>query len=134
MSDADGSGVGAQLDCAPRGARKLLPYSLLAILLASLVTACGTVDAAPTPRPPNIVLLLADDLGYGDVCAYGCSLGGKTPNLDALAAQGMRFTQAYVTAAVCGPSRTGLLTGRVQQRSGFEYNVSPPERAIREQL
>ena len=80
------------------------------------------------PRPPNIVLILADDLGYGDVCAYGCPLGGKTPNLDALAAGGIRFTQAYVTAAVCGPSRAGLMTGRYQQRFGFEYNVSPPER------
>src|SRR6186713_2903819 len=90
------------------------------LLLALAFVACAHTDAAPAPRPPNIVLILADDLGYGDVCAYGCNLGGKTPNLDALAAGGIRFTQAYVTAAVCGPSRTGLMTGRVQQRSGFE--------------
>ena len=100
-----------------------------------MLAACDdTAAAEPPSRPPNIVLILADDLGYGDVCAYGCPLGGKTPNLDALAAGGIRFTQAYVTAAVCGPSRAGLMTGRYQQRFGFEYNVSPPERAIRDQL
>jgi arylsulfatase A-like enzyme len=95
----------------------------------------GAAAARPTAkRPPNLVLIVADDLGYGDVCAYGCPLGGKTPHLDALAAGGMRFTAAYVTAAVCGPSRAGMLTGRYQQRFGFEYNVSPPERALREGL
>jgi arylsulfatase A-like enzyme len=109
----------------------------LALLAPVMLAACGGIAAAEppsAPRPPNVVLILADDLGYGDVCAYGCPLGGKTPNLDALAAGGIRFTQAYVTAAVCGPSRAGLMTGRYQQRFGFEYNVSPPERAIREQL
>jgi arylsulfatase B len=102
-------------------------------LLASLAWAAAGSAAEPT-RPPNLVVILADDLGYGDVCAYGCPLGGKTPHLDALAAGGARFTSAYVTAAVCGPSRAGLMTGRYQQRFGFEYNVSPPARAVAEQL
>ncbi|MBY0504776.1 MAG: arylsulfatase [Bryobacteraceae bacterium] len=66
---------------------------------------------AQTPRRPNIVLLLADDLGYGDLACYG-QKQILTPNLDALAAQGMRFTQAYAGSTVCAPSRCCLFTGK----------------------
>ena len=72
---------------------------------------------------PNIILILSDDAGYAD---FGC-YGGKeipTPNIDALAKAGVRFTNAYVSASVCAPSRAGLLTGRYQQRFGFEHNMS----------
>ena len=74
-------------------------------------------------RKPNILVILADDLGYGDI---GC-FGGKdvvTPNIDALAAAGTRFTDGYVSCAVCSPSRAALLTGRYQQRFGHEFNSS----------
>lgn len=92
----------------------------------------GVVPAVPVraerverrPRP-NIVLVLADDLGYGDVGFQG----GKdipTPNLDALARGGVRFTNAYVSCPVCSPTRAGLLTGRYQQRFGHEFNPGPP--------
>jgi len=74
-------------------------------------------------RPPNIVLILADDLGYGDTNVYG-SESIPTPHIDALAHGGARFTNAYVTAASCSPSRAGLMTGRYQQRFGFEFNTS----------
>ena len=74
-------------------------------------------------RPPSVVLILADDLGYGDVGCYG-SQAIPTPHIDALAGQGVRFTDAYVTAASCSPSRAGLMTGRYQQRFGFEFNTS----------
>ncbi len=74
-------------------------------------------------RPPNIVLILADDLGYADIGAYG-SKTIPTPHIDALARSGTRFTDAYVTAATCSPSRAGLVTGRYQQRFGFEFNTS----------
>ena len=70
---------------------------------------------------PNIVFIFADDLGVGDVGAYG----GKTintPNIDALAANGVLFEQAYATHPVCSPSRAGLMTGRYQQRHGWEFN------------
>ncbi|MFD3681900.1 sulfatase-like hydrolase/transferase, partial [Streptomyces sp. NPDC058613] len=60
--------------------------------------------------PPNLVVILADDLGYGDLGAYGQKLIA-TPRLDQLAAQGLRFTDAYAAAAVCAPSRAALLTG-----------------------
>jgi arylsulfatase A-like enzyme len=74
-------------------------------------------------RPPNIVLILADDLGYADTGVYG-STPIPTPHIDALAAEGTHFTNAYVTAASCSPSRAGLISGRYQQRFGFEFNTS----------
>jgi arylsulfatase A-like enzyme len=69
-------------------------------------------------RPPNIVLILADDLGYGDLASYGSKIN-STPNLDALAARGVRFTDFHSSGAVCSPTRAGLLTGRYQQRCGI---------------
>ncbi len=74
-------------------------------------------------RPPNIVLILADDLGYADTGIYG-SKDIPTPHIDALARSGVKFTDAYVTAASCSPSRAGLMLGRYQQRFGFEFNTS----------
>ena len=74
-------------------------------------------------RPPNIVVILADDLGYGDTSIYG-SKSIPTPHIDALAHGGARLANAYVTAASCSPSRAGLMTGRYQQRFGFEFNTS----------
>ena len=79
-----------------------------------LLLAVGTLHAAPAPRP-NVVFILTDDLGYGDIGAYG-NKTIKTPNLDALAAQGLKFTSFYVAAPICTPSRAGLMTGRVLNR------------------
>lgn len=73
---------------------------------------------------PNIILILSDDAGYEDFGFQGSRIM-QTFNLDRLAREGMRFEQAYVTAAVCGPSRAGLLTGKYQQRFGFEENNVP---------
>ncbi|MBL0156715.1 MAG: sulfatase-like hydrolase/transferase [Bryobacterales bacterium] len=73
-------------------------------------------------RPPNIVVILADDLGSGEL---GCQGNPQipTPHIDSLAANGVRFTQGYVSAPYCAPSRAGLLTGRYQTRFGHERNV-----------
>lgn len=84
-------------------------------------------------RKPNIVVILADDLGYGDLGYLG-SPDVPTPHLDALARSGIQFTDGYVTAAVCSPSRAGLLTGRYQQRFGHEFNSGPAARDERERL
>jgi arylsulfatase A-like enzyme len=73
-------------------------------------------------RKPNVVLIVADDLGYADLGCQGQSKDVKTPNIDALAASGVRFTNGYVSCPVCSPTRAGLLTGRYQQRFGFEWN------------
>jgi arylsulfatase B len=72
-------------------------------------------------RRPNIVLLFADDLGYGEL---GCQGNPEipTPHIDSIARQGVRFTQGYVTAPFCSPSRAGILTGRYQTRFGHELN------------
>lgn len=75
-------------------------------------------------KRPNIILLFSDDAGYADFGFHG-STQMKTPNLDKLAAQGILFKQAYVSDPTCGPSRAGLLTGRYQQRFGYEENNVP---------
>ena len=70
---------------------------------------------------PNFIILLADDLGYGELGCQG-NLEIPTPHIDSLATEGIRFTQAYVTAPNCSPSRAGLLTGRIPTRFGYEFN------------
>jgi arylsulfatase A-like enzyme len=80
--------------------------------------------AAGGARKPNVVLILADDLGYGDPGCYG-NAQIPTPHVDSLAQSGVRCTDGYVSAPVCSPSRAGLLTGRYQQRFGHEHNPGP---------
>jgi arylsulfatase A-like enzyme len=92
------------------------------LILVFAIGSCihpGTIAAEP--RPPNIVVILADDLGYGDVGIYGGRV--PTPNIDRIGAEGVMFTQGYVTTPVCSPARAALMTGRYQQRFGFEYNA-----------
>ncbi len=92
-------------------------------------TGDAAAAAVPTPAPnlgpPNVVLILADDLGWGDLGSYG-NRTIHTPNLDRLAAEGARFTSFYVPAPICAPSRAGLLTGRFPPRVGIPWN--PPTR------
>ncbi len=87
--------------------------------LAAILSLGLKVEAAE--RPPNVVLLFADDLGYGEL---GCQGNPEipTPHIDSIAANGIRFTQGYVTAAFCSASRAGLITGRYQTRFGYEFN------------
>ena len=80
---------------------------------------------APDLGPPNVVLILADDMGWGDLGSYG-NTAIKTPNLDRLATEGARFTAFYVPAPICAPSRAGLMTGRFPGRTGIPWN--PPDR------
>jgi len=72
---------------------------------------------------PNIICILADDLGYGDIACYNENSKIKTPNLDQLASEGMMFTDAHSSSAVCSPTRYGLLTGRYNWRSRLKRNV-----------
>jgi arylsulfatase A len=93
---------------------KQLRSILSALLLSLLVGFCAHAAA----KPPNIVIIFADDLGYGDLGCYGHP-SIRTPNLDRMAAEGMRFTDFYVAACVCTPSRAALMTGRLPIRNGM---------------
>ena len=89
---------------------------LLSCLMGLAVVGCAeTSRAAPVTRPKNIVLILADDLGWGDVSCYGAK-AVTTPNVDRLAREGMRFTDAHAPASTCTPSRYALLTGEYAWR------------------
>jgi arylsulfatase A-like enzyme len=72
-------------------------------------------------KKPNIIVIMADDLGYNDVGFNGC-IDIPTPNIDQIASNGIKFTNGYTSYSVCGPSRAGFMTGRYQQRFGFERN------------
>ena len=79
-------------------------------------------ESAEKHSVPNIVLILADDLGYADVGFNGCR-DIRTPHIDSVAASGVRFTNAYVSYSGCSPSRAGFITGRYSQRFGYERNL-----------
>ncbi|UTW60851.1 sulfatase-like hydrolase/transferase [bacterium SCSIO 12741] len=89
--------------------------------LTDLQAITSVSDTGPT-RPPNIILIVADDLGKMDITTYGASVP-QTPNLDQLSSEGVRFDEGYVTHPICSPSRAGLLTGRYPQRFGHEYHI-----------
>lgn len=95
---------------------RILSHSLLAAILLALASTSAFAAAKP-----NILLIVGDDMGYADVGFHG-SKEIPTPNLDALAASGVRFTSGYVTGPYCSPTRAGLLTGRYQTRFGHEFN------------
>lgn len=97
----------------PRRVCTLL-LSLLTLLTVSPAKECHSADAE---QQPNIVFILADDMGYGDLGCYGHPVA-KTPNIDRLAEQGVRFTQHYANGPECSPTRTAFLTGKYQQRAG----------------
>ena len=91
----------------------------LALVCAVLALACATGDGS---GEPNIVLILADDLGYGDLSAYGATKI-QTPSIDSLAAQGVLFSDAHTEASTCTPTRYGLLTGRYSWRTWLKYSA-----------
>src|ERR1051325_6109410 len=92
----------------------------LALVLLGTFFACPAL--AQEPKKPNVIFVLIDDMGYADL---GC-MGGKdakTPNIDRLAKEGVKFTQFYANAPVCTPTRAAFITGRYQQRSGLEWAI-----------
>jgi arylsulfatase B len=103
-------------------------FRVAALLPICLFAAFDSAAAARAGRP-NVIVIVADDLGYAEL---GCQ-GGKdirTPHIDSIAQNGVRFTSAYVTAPVCSPSRAGLMTGRYQQRFGHEFNAIGPQNRL----
>jgi arylsulfatase A-like enzyme len=101
---------------------KRLPLILLAVFVV-----CGRSVAAPqSSSKPNIVVIVADDLGYGDLSCYGSKVI-TTPRIDGMAREGLRFTDFYVASPFCSPSRAALLTGRLPARCGVPYVLFPSE-------
>jgi arylsulfatase A-like enzyme len=109
--------------------------------LKGLLFICALAFCCPgthAQTKPNIVLIVADDLGYGDVACYGSSI--RTPNLDRLASEGTRFTDFHSNGSVCSPTRCALMTGRYQQRAGIaglvrgDNGMSPDEFTIAEAM
>jgi len=86
--------------------------------------------AVAAEKKPNIVVIVADDMGWGEICAQGFNKDIPTPNIDSIAQNGVRFTNGYVTCPVCSPTRAGIMTGRYQQRFGHEFNGTPVDPRI----
>ena len=112
--------------------QKTIPALLAAIVFAALIVAPESSAATTSASKPNIVIIFADDLGFGDVGCYGATKIA-TPNIDRLAAEGMMFTDAHSAASLCSPSRYGLLTGRAPwrlHRKGNGYRLSPGQTTL----
>src|SRR5437588_11806966 len=102
-----------------------MKHSFLSLLTAVVAVVLPTTIAqAADARRPNILVILADDLGYGELSCQG-NPQVPTPNIDSIATGGIRFTSGYVSGPYCSPTRAGLMTGRYQQRYGHEFNPGP---------
>mgnify|MGYP006078461077 FL=1 len=102
------------------------PTSIPLFAFLSLFVPFAMATGATTPGKPNILFILADDLGYGDLGSYGCE-DIRTPNLDQLALDGVRFSDYYANGSVCTPTRAAFMTGRYQHRLGLEDAVTYQE-------
>ncbi len=105
----------------------MLPILRRLLLVIGLLGLVSFLSAAE--RKPNILFIVGDDMGYADVGFHGCK-DIPTPQLDALAAAGVRFTSGYVSGPYCSPTRAGLLTGRYQNRFGHEFNPGAPNAGL----
>jgi arylsulfatase A-like enzyme len=132
-----------QVACASRGSeieatdgmlfmplvRRFLRRASMALLVFSTLTALFlALESQAAAGKPNILVILADDLGYGELSCQG-NPQVKTPHIDSLARSGIRFTSGYVSGPYCSPTRAGLMTGRYQQRFGHEFNPGPAQAA-----
>ena len=97
--------------------------ALTSVKLLIVIVVLANCNVALGQRPPNFVIILADDMGYGDAGCYG-STELRTPHIDALAQRGMRFTDFHSSGNVCSPTRAGLVTGRYQYRAGLASVVN----------
>src|SRR4051812_40216006 len=102
---------------------KRFVFVLMAATLVVVTTPLVESRALAATRP-NVIVIVADDLGNGDLGVQGAR-DIRTPNIDAIAREGVRFTNGYASCPVCSPTRAGLLTGRYQQRFGHELNPGP---------
>ena len=121
--------------CRPAWRARLFRPTALVVVLAVVTPSVKGTEAAPNDRP-NIVLVMADDMGWGQTSYYNHPIL-KTPHLDAMAANGLRFDRFYAGAPVCSPTRASVLTGRTNDRTGVEshgYALRRQERTIAQTL
>src|SRR5207237_3880217 len=109
-----------------RNTRWVMAFAIVGLLVISVATHAHAADDA---RRPNILLIVADDLGYGEL---GCQGNPQipTPHIDSLAKNGIRFTSGYVSGPYCSPARAGLQTGRHPQRVGRDVDPRPLGAAV----
>src|SRR5688572_15673401 len=100
-----------------------MDYSRRAVSIA--LTWVFLATSAAVARQPNVIVIVADDMGYADIGVHGCQ-DIPTPHIDSLAKNGVRCSNGYVSHPYCSPTRAGLMTGRYQQRFGHEFNPGPP--------
>src|SRR5262245_51261063 len=101
------------------------PVSRRAFLRAASTALAAPLLRGQSPAPPNVVLILCDDFGYGDLHSYGSKI--VTPYLDRMAEEGVRFEQFYSASPVCSPSRAALMTGRYPTRVGVPNVLTPQD-------
>jgi arylsulfatase A-like enzyme len=106
--------------------RSVLVLFALVIGLSPSATIVAQRTSRTVPRKPNVVLIIMDDMGYGDIGSYGVR-DARTPNLDRLAREGVRLTNSYANASNCTPTRAALISGRYQQRVGIEWPLGSGE-------
>jgi hypothetical protein len=102
---------------------KSLSLGMAALSLTGLRTGIAQASKSKIPNKPNIIFILADDMGYGDVACYNNRSQIPTPNMNRLAEEGIKFTDAHTPSAVCTPTRYGFLTGRYCWRSSLKRGV-----------
>ncbi len=105
---------------------------IAALLTLSLVSVADADESAELAAAPNFVIILADDLGYGDLGCYGATRA-RTPNIDRMAREGLRFTDFHSNGSTCSPTRAALLTGRYQQRCGIVEALSERSPGLRDE-
>ena len=94
------------------------------LILSLIISSCTEKKEAENASPPNIILIVADDLGYGDISAANLANDVNTPNIDRIAESGIRFAQTYDNSPICNQSRIGIITGCYPQRLGsYWYNA-----------
>lgn len=98
----------------------------LSAILVWMIAVCFCMNSEAATRKPNIIVFLADDLGYGELGCQGYTKEIPTPHVDSIAQGGIRFTQGYIAATYCSPSRAGLMTARYPTRFGHEFNGAGP--------
>ena len=108
---------------------KSIVLALILLAMFSCQKKVSQNQSGISPTRPNVIVIFSDDMNYTGPSSYGSKWGIRTPHIDALAAKGVRFTNAYCSAPTCGPSRAGLVTGRYQTSFGHEFN-SPRQEGI----